>query len=122
MPKHGGGRKWFKYSPEFKRSAVDRVVSGESPAAVARDLGIRRKFLYAWKAEGKGSGSAQPATQEPAPDPEQCEIARLQKQVAELERLNGRQAAELDFFAAALRNVKETRQKSGSVSGEESTK
>lgn len=122
MPKRAGGRKWYKYSPEFKRSAVDRLVAGESPAALARELGIRNKFLYAWKAEGKGSQGAPAVPPEPKPDPQQREIGRLRQKIAELERLSGRQAAELDFFAAALRSVKERRPNSGAASDEESIK
>lgn len=46
------GRRWWKYGPEFKRGAVDRMLAGESVTVLARELGIRRKFLYlhrAWK-------------------------------------------------------------------------
>ena len=49
------GQSWKKYSPEFKRNAVDRMVAGESPTALARELGMRRKFLYAWRDAGWGS-------------------------------------------------------------------
>jgi hypothetical protein len=38
-----------------------------------------------------------------------------------LEQLVGRQASELDFLAAALRNIEESRLKSGDDSGNEST-
>jgi len=116
------GQRWSKYSPEFKRRAVDRIVAGESPTAVARELGIRCKFLYAWKAAGKGSRGAPTVPEKVDGDPREREIARLQGRIGELERLAGRQSAELDFFAAALRSVKETRRKSGAHSGEESTK
>ncbi len=116
------GRRWSKYSPEFKRTAVDRIVAGESPTAVARELGIRCKFLYAWKAAGKGSQGAPTVSKKVDGDPQEQEVARLQRRIAELERLTGKQTAELDFFAAALRSVKETRRKSGAPSDEESTK
>lgn len=122
MSKHGGGRPWSKYSPEFKQAAVDRIVAGESPTAVARELGIRCKFLYAWKAAGKGSQGAPPRPEKGGDDPQDQEMKRLQRRISELERLTGRQTAELDFFAAALRSVKETRRKSGASSDEESTK
>jgi transposase InsO family protein len=39
----------FKYSPEFKRQAVDRMMAGESVSALAKELGIARKFFYAWR-------------------------------------------------------------------------
>lgn len=122
MSKQASGRPWSKYSPEFKRAAVDRMAAGESPTAVARELGIRCKFLYAWKVAGKGSQGAPPRPEKVDNDPQEHEIARLQRRIAELEQLTGRQTAELDFFAAALRSVKETRRKSGAGSGEESTK
>ena len=121
MPKHAGGRKWYRYSPEFKRNAVDRMMAGESPTALARELDIRCKFLYAWKAEGRGTNGVAAVPPEVALDPQQRRLAQLQKQIADLERLNGRQAAELDFFAAALRSVKGTHRKSVAVSDEEST-
>jgi len=97
-------------------------VAGESPTAVARELGIRCKFLYAWKAAGRGSQGVPAPAGEVDADPQQCEIAQLQKKISELERLAGRQTAELDFFAAALRSVRETRRTSGAGSGGESTK
>ncbi len=122
MSKEAGGQRWSKYSPDFKRTAVDRMVAGESPMALARELGIRCKFLYAWKAAGRGSQGAPPQQEKVPADPQEQEIARLQRRISELERLTGRQTAELDFFAAALRSVKETRRKSGAHSGEESTK
>lgn len=75
-----------------------------------------------WKVAGKGSQGAPPRPEKVDNDPQEHEIARLQRRIAELEQLTGRQTAELDFFAAALRSVKETRRKSGAGSGEESTK
>jgi transposase-like protein len=125
VPKEPKGRRWSKYSPEFKEGAVARIAGGESPTAVARELGIRRKFLYAWKAAGWGAGgdAGRPVTVEP--DREQREIGELQElqqRIVELERLTGRQAAELDFFGAALRSIKETRQNNGVSTGERSTK
>lgn len=33
------GQRWTKYSPEFKRTAVDRIVAGESPTAAAAGAG-----------------------------------------------------------------------------------
>ena len=121
MSKEVAVQKWRKYSPEFKRAAVDRITAGESPSGVARELGIRRKFLYLWKDLGLGSSGMHPQA-EAEPEPQQREIARLEAKVAELERLTGRQAAELDFFVAALRSIRETRPKSGVRTGEGSTR
>ena len=38
-----------RYSPEFKKNAVDLVLGGDtSVASVARDLGVHEKSLYEW--------------------------------------------------------------------------
>ena len=110
MAEQACGRERRKYSAEFKRTAVDRMVAGESATGLARELDIRAKFLYAWRADGRGSAGRPVATEEPAEtDPQEREIARLKAKLAEVERLNGQQAAELDFFAAALRSIKAAR-------------
>jgi transposase-like protein len=113
------GRRWWKYSPEFKRQAVDRMCGGESVTAVARELGIRRKFLYAWREAGFGSSGAPPRVR--AANSGERQASAGNQRIAELERLVGRQAAELDFFAAALRSIEESRPASGGDSGDEST-
>jgi transposase len=118
------GRQWYKYSPEFKQAAVDRFVRGESAAAVAAELKIRRKFLYAWRDAGYGSNRAGARPQSEAchdEDPQQQQIAKQQQRIAELERLTGQQAAELDFFVAALRATKELRPNKDGNSGSGST-
>lgn len=115
---------WRKYSPEFKRSAVDRFVAGERATDLAREFLIRRKFLYIWR--DQGWGTAGPGVKlPPKPSPEVLEERRqgaLKKKVAALERLLGQQAAELDFFAAALRNIAASNRKSGSRTAAGSTK
>jgi hypothetical protein len=57
---------------------------------------------------------------EPASDSER-QAAALKNRISELEGLVGRQTAELDFFAAALRNIEGSRPRSGGDSGNEST-
>lgn len=104
-----------KYSAEFKRAAVDRLMAGEGATTLAQELGIRRKFLYQWKCQGRGTAS------QPKPSPprgsEAGEVLRLRKKVEDLERLAGRQAAELDFFASALRHMKVARPSSVAATG-----
>ena len=39
-------RKSRRFSREFKLGAVGRMQAGESPSALARELGVRRKLLY----------------------------------------------------------------------------
>lgn len=107
------GRKWHKYSPEFKRAAVDRFVSGESATVVARELQIRRKFLYAWRNAGHGSAAVAKPKRESAveDDPLLKKIAKLEQELADSQRLVGQQAGEINFFVLALRAVKESRPK-----------
>ena len=114
--------RWSKYSPDYKRSAVDRIVAGESPSAVANELGIRRKFLYAWRDAGWGTHGVAKPKKKPVGDPQQRQIARLKQQVASLQRLAGQQTAELDFFAKALRSIEEPRRKNGASSENGSTR
>ena len=82
---------------------------------LARQLGVRRQFLYEWRDQAR---AAERAGLTGVPDPE---IARLQKRVVELERLAGRQAVEIDFFKGALRRITERRQTSGASGGVSST-
>jgi len=42
-------RKYRRFRRAFKVAAVQRMQQGESPSALARELGIRRKLLYEWK-------------------------------------------------------------------------
>ena len=116
------GRKWYKYSPEFKQAAVDRFVAGESATALAKELGMRKKFLYTWRDDGFGSNATGKPKRESVvdEDPKDKQIAKLEQQVAELQRLAGQQAAELDFFALALRATKESRLRKKVISGFES--
>ena len=118
------------FSTEFKERVVLRLGTGERLAAVADELGIRRKLLYEWrhayrehgvaglnrkrgpKPGRKGSGSppgrASPATPS-GPDGAPVaarpggELAQAKARIAELERIIGRQQVDLDFFRRALR-------------------
>jgi transposase-like protein len=128
------------------------MMAGESISALARELGVARKFFYAWREAGYGSAGPQAPIllrrqlakerqcnetqeREEANDqklearkyPKELKkvgsraVERQKKRILQLEQLVGRQAAELDFFAAALRNIEESRPKSGDDSGNEST-
>ena len=46
-----------KYSPEFKRQAVNLMESGEKPiTALCKELGVKRSMLYWWKEQYKNRG------------------------------------------------------------------
>ena len=110
-----------KYSPEFRRQALDRMKGCTNVTALARELGIRRKWLYAWRQSEDGYVPARRSETEAGASKEDKELERLNKKVAELERLAGRQAAELDFFKGALRRIKELRRNSSGNGGAAST-
>ncbi len=116
------------FSREFKIGIVCRMQAGENVSALARELKMTRKDLYAWrdrfqaggpealrgrgrppKAEAAGlaaSGtSAAASAQTPA-----AELEAARKRIAELERKVGQQQLDLDFFQRALRHVGAPRQ------------
>jgi|SRR5215469_5683509 len=134
-----------RFSREFKLAALARMAAGENVSALARELGVARKYLYQWrdrfriggaaalrsrgrptKAEllAMQSGEAEPAVgSAPMPPPEPPdELAKAQRRIAELERKVGQQQIELDFFQQALRQVREVRQRSGAPGGTASTR
>jgi len=110
------------FSREFKIGIVCRMLAGENVSALARELKMTRKDLYAWrdrfqaggpealrgrgrppKAEAAGltaSAHAKSPVEAPA-----AELEAARRLIAELERKVGRQQMDLDFFQKALRHV-----------------
>jgi transposase-like protein len=120
------------FSREFKEVAVRRMLAGEKVKALAVELALWPKLLYAWKESfarggveallppGRPPNSAARAPgprrpkrsrrrRQPSTAPPEGEAAEAQARIAELERKVGQQALELDFFARALRHVKASR-------------
>ena len=95
-----------KYSEEFKKNAVARMLECRNVKALAAELGIRRKFLYQWRNEQgatKEMRAREPVGSRPnAPAVEDAAT----KRIAELERLLGRKQLELDFFKQAFEHVR----------------
>lgn len=124
------------FSREYKVAAVRRMLAGENVSALARALGVRRKYLYQWRERFRLGGAIAlrsrgrptkaevvamqaPGGDEPAPPDE---LAKAQRRIAELERKVGQQQIDLDFFQQALRHVGERRQRSGAPGGTGSTR
>lgn len=103
--------KWRRHSREFKQEAVRRMTGCDNIHALARELGVERKLLYTWKYQFEGRPEKNHANYLGQPPVETTE-ARLRRENQELQRVLGKKAAELDFFAAALRRVKRERAKS----------
>ena len=90
-----------------------RLEAGEQFSALAAELGVRRKLLYDWRKSYRELGAAglnrkrgpKPGGQRSPPDRTTPgdPLAQAAAQIAELERLVGRQQVDLDFFLRALR-------------------
>ena len=50
--------RYKRYSVEFKLEALRRMERCRNVAALALELGIRRKYLYAWRAAFQQRGEA----------------------------------------------------------------
>src|ERR1700721_1981989 len=96
--------------------------------ALAAELGCRRELLYIWRRKGRAGGAdalhpigrtsttAGPFDEASAPSWAGAAGAE-QRQTEELQRKIGHQQLDLDFFRAALRNVREARLKKGGPGG-----
>ena len=139
-----------RFSREYKVAAVRRMLAGENVSALARELGVRRKYLYQWRDRFRLGGAIAlrsrgrptkaevlamqaPGGEEPAagvssageampPAAPPDELAKAQRRIAELERKIGQQQLDLDFFQRALRHVRDLRQRSGAPGGTGSTR
>lgn len=101
--------KWRRHSLEFKRQVVERMKGCENIHELARELGIERKLMYTWKYQFEGRPERNHANYSGQPRPDTTEV-RLRREIKDLKESLGQKAAELDFFAAALRRVERDRQ------------
>ena len=123
------------YSREFKVSAVERLLAGESTASVSRELRVSSSHLYKWcmhyRRGGPGAlrGAHRPRKVtglvefDPAVKAQPVsDLAAARKRIVALERKVGQQQLELDFFQQALRQVGEARQPSDGLGVPASTR
>jgi transposase-like protein len=96
-----------RYSRKFQRIAVERMRTCESVDELARELGVRPRCLYKWRAKLEalepGEEAARPSTH----------AAAYRKENLQLKRLLAEKTLEVDFFRGALQKVEARRQKSG---------
>ena len=90
-----------KFTKEFKETAVQRLVSGQSVAEVARALEVHPSDLHRWRRELEEHGKQAFV----GVGKKRAEESR----VVELERKVGQQAMEIDFLKRALQHVEEQR-------------
>ena len=126
MPRHRKYQRDRSFDQEFKLYAVRRVLAGEGPMALSRELQVERRTLYNWRralraggpealrprARGRPAKPVSAGGQAPAPIPPLNDLAAAKQRIAELERKIGQQQLELDFFQQALRQVRVTRRPS----------
>lgn len=127
-------------STREKESLVCRIEAGERIAAVAKKAGVLRKSLYEWRAAYRAMGAAglnrkrgpkpggRASLAPPSADGGAAaarppdELRQAKARIAELERLVGRQQADLDFFREALRSWDGKRRGSGAPISSPSSK
>ncbi|HZZ23167.1 MAG TPA: helix-turn-helix domain-containing protein [Roseiarcus sp.] len=135
------------FSTEFKVRLLLRLQAGESVAALARENGIAPQLIYDWRKSYLASGaaglnrkrgrrvgwrappSARPASSESASAEVSSndagradELTRAKTRIAELERVIGRQQADLHFFREALRLWDATSRSGGAPASTRSSK
>src|SRR5947208_777709 len=114
------------FSREFKLKMVQRMLAGENVSALAREVKVLRKDLYAWRDRFRSGGPealrgrgrprkaeaiavAATGKTKRTSDPPASQLDAASKRIAELERKIGQQQVELDFFRQALQQVKGAR-------------
>jgi hypothetical protein len=124
---------------EEKLALLGRIEAGERLVDVAKAAGVLRKSLYEWRSAyralgaaglnrkrgpkpGRASGGPAAAASGPPDARPPDELAKARARVADLERLVGRQQADLDFFREALRSWDEKRRASGAPISSRSSK
>jgi len=95
------------FSQEFKRHAVEELLSGESrPAQLCRRYNISSSLLYHWKRQySRGKFNNKPT-----------EEAALKDRIEKLERLVGRLTLENEFLKKGLQHSVSQSQRNGKSS------
>ena len=87
------GKNQRRFTPEFKREAVELAEGAETIAEVARDLGIAENTLYKWRAQ---------LTHEPSQTTsKRSRKTHKDEEIRRLERENAKLRAERDFLKKA---------------------
>lgn len=99
-------RKRRSFTTEYKVEAAHRVIdSGRTVAEVSRELGIHESLLGRWVAdERRRIAATDVAGEKPLDVAERAELARLRRQVGELEKDNQFLVKASAYFAAMQKN------------------
>jgi transposase-like protein len=123
-------RRFWRFPDEFRAAAIQRVKDGETIAAVARDLDVQKRQVYAWiyKAERAADGSDAPDNSSalgrrwqnrqaaqyggrPSPGPSGTEAVLQENR--QLKQALADKSLEVDFFKGALQKIAARRQGNG---------
>jgi transposase len=93
-----------KYTPEFKREAIQLALNSPSVLSAAKDLGIPEATLHVWVQKAKRSGEAvDPATEQPINVGKVIEEnQQLKKRLARLEQEKAILKKAATYFAKEL--------------------
>ena len=106
---------------------MERMKTCDNVTALARELGIRRKWLYKWSERERALYAATTSTAagvEPGPAAARPTLppdTQLRKRVQELESMVARQNLEIDFFKGALQRIEQRRRKRAETTASAST-
>jgi transposase-like protein len=108
------GKQGRRFDAPFRERAVQRMESGENVSALSREIAVRRNVLYRWRDRYRREGVAG-LSRGPGRQPGGARVARppakgqrrdvAAERLAELERLVGRQAAQISFLKRAFEQV-----------------
>ena len=109
-----GKKRVGKFPKAFRQMAVDRLNQCDNIGELAKELGIHRRLLYAWreKLAPLACGEGPPGT---------SREATLRKEVSHLKRVLAEKVLEVDFFKGALHTVEARRQRNGTAGAQAST-
>jgi transposase-like protein len=125
-------KKRRSFTREYKLGVLARMAETESIVGLAHELGLERKLLYCWRDKyaaggaenlrraGRPSGATSAERDQPG-EPAEHTAVDAQQRIAELERRLGQQQLEVDFFRAALRQLRERRRTNGGPGKKAST-
>jgi transposase-like protein len=103
-----------KFPTAFRQMAVDRLTQGDHIGELAKELGIHRRLLYAWREK------LEPLERREGP-PANSRETPLRKEVSRLTRVLAEKVLEVDFFTGAVHTVAARRQRSGTAGAQAST-
>lgn len=89
------GRKYVKYTEEFRETALRRLELAPNVAQLCRELGISRQLLYVWRDDQVRERQKQ----------RQSAAERLRQENLQLKKVLAKKTLEVDFLKAACAKV-----------------